>query len=403
MRRVLVPSGGLFCECDEAGLTITLTRGFRLAVRVLDRNQLPVPDASVKCFGEGGLADFAKGGPRPKVLGHGRSDDRGAVLLESVPATCDLLIEYTGSNTATQRRILEAVAPREGIMRVILDDLDLFAGTAVLTVRVIDGRTGGAFDGWVLVEAKSENGTRSWLAQGPEIRLHALSLGRWEVSVAAEGLGARTARVKLLGDQRLEVHLGQGVAISGLVTGVEGTFARPVQVQARELRSKRLTVTRTDSVGRFSLAGMEPGEYLLSVEPFESSVFTRLPRRRPQSHASPAPVKLSFRAGMVPAPIVLPVVPVAPLRVVVVPDAATRASRRVWSWAQDLHFDVTDEQGRRVYTGGPSDVMPTAAVLLLSLAERRYTVSVRRRGEVLGKRVLAAGKSWRLDKQKTDR
>jgi hypothetical protein len=320
------------------------------------------------------------------------------VLLESVPERCDVLIEYPGFNTPTHRRIVEAVAAAAGpLMRVNFDDLDLFAGTATLTVRVIDGRAGASFDGQVLIEATSELGAKRWLAQGPEIRLDGLSLGTWEVSVAAEGLGARTTRVKLIDDQLVEVRLGQGVAISGLVTCAAGPLAGTVQMQVLEVVSKHLTVTRTDAVGRFSFGGMAPGEYLLSVEPFESSVFTQSFLRRPQSHASPAPIKVLIEAGTVPAAIELPVVPVAPLSVLVVPDAATRGSRSVWSWAQELLFDVTDDHGGKMYTGGPSDVMVDAAKLVLCLAEGRYTVTVRRRGEVLGERALDAGKSWRLD------
>ncbi|MCC6672309.1 MAG: carboxypeptidase regulatory-like domain-containing protein [Planctomycetes bacterium] len=399
-RRVLVPSRGLFCECDVAGVTITLARGVRLAILVLDRSQRPVPDASVQVFPAGGLADFAKGGPRPVFLGAGRSDDHGAVLLEDVPETCDVLLEYPRSNTPTYRRTLEAVKVGAGTLRVVLEDLDLFAAAATLTVRVIDERVGAAFEGPVLVEATSENETRRSLALGPEIRLDGLSLGKWEVSVAAEGLGARTARVELPADGRIDVRLGQGVAISGLVACGAGPPARPLQVQAREVASKRLTLTRTDTMGRFALAGMEPGEYLLSVEPFESSAFTGLPVGKPQSHASPGPVKLRVQAGTVPETVTLPVVPVALLRVVVVaPDADARAAQSVWSWAQDLHFAITDDQGRSVYAGGPSGVMAAAAELSLCLAEGRYIATVRRRGEVLAQRALAAGESWRLERQ----
>jgi protocatechuate 3,4-dioxygenase beta subunit len=400
-RRVLAPTRGVFCECDDAGVTITLTRGVQLAVLVLDRSQRPVPNASVQVFPEGGLADFAKSGPQPIFLGSQRCDDRGAVLMEGVPKTCDVLVEYPRSNTSTHAKIFEAVAAGAGTLRAILEDLDLLAGTAILTVRVVDGRTDAAFDGPVLVEATSEKDARRWPAPGPELRLDGLSLGKWDVSVAAEGLGAQTARVDLLGDQRLDVRLGHGVAISGLVTCAAGRLARPVQVQAREVASKRVTVTRTDAEGRFAFAGMEPGDYLLSVEPFESTAFPRpqLPVGGPQSHASPAPVKVRVGAGTVPAPVTLPIVPVAPLRVVVAPDTATRAAQSVWSWAQGLHFTVTDDRGRSVYAGGPSGVMVEAATLLLCLPNGLYPVTVGRRGVVLGKRTLAAGQTWRLDTQ----
>jgi len=347
----------------------------------------------VQSFTEGALADFAKGGPRPIFLGHGYTDDRGAVLLEGVPATCDVLIEHRRSH----RKILEAVAAGAGPQRVVLDDLDLFAGTATLTVRVIDGRTGAAFGGRVLVEATSANVAKRWLVLGPKIRIDGLSLGRWEASVAALGLGTRTERIDLPVDQRLEVRLGQGVVISGLVTCAAGSPTRPVQVQAFAVVSKRVTVTRTDAMGQFSFEGMEPGEYRLAVEPFQSSVFSQLPTRWPQSYASPAPVELRVEAGTVPASITLPVVPVAPLRVMVVPGAARRASQSVWSWAQGLRFDVADDRGGSVYRGRPSDVLVNAAELVLCLADGHYTVTVRRRGEVLGQRALAAGKSWQLE------
>ena len=41
--------------------------------------------------------------------------------------------------------------------------------------------------------------------------------------------------------------------------------------------------------------------------------------------------------------------------------------------------------------------MTTAAKLLLRLPDGRYTVTVRRRGEMLGERTLTAGEFWKLD------
>lgn len=141
---------------------------------------------------------------------------------------------------------------------------------------------------------------------------------------------------------------------------------------------------------------MEPGEYLLSVEPFESELLAQFPMPEPQGNASPAPVKVKVEAGAAPTPVTLPVVPVAPLRVVVEADAATRAAQTVWSWAQGLQFTVTDERGANVYAGGPSSLTTSGAELMLRLADGRYIVGVRRRGEVLGERTLSTGEDWRL-------
>lgn len=397
-RRVFAPTRGLYAECDDAGVTITLARGARLAVLVLDRNQRPAPDASVQVFTEGALAEFAQGGHRPFFLVGGRTDDRGAVLLEGVPETCDILIEHPRSNASAHSKLLERVRAVVGPLRVVLDDLDVFAGKATIVMRVIDGRTGAAFGGWALIEARSEkHGARQWRAPGPEIRLEGLPLGEWEVRVAADGVGTESSRVQLLADRQLEIRLGEGPAIVGLVTCAAGPLAQPVQVQALDVASKRRSVTRADVDGHFSFVGMKPGVYSLSVEPHAGNAFARHASPGPQRYASQTP--LEVRVGAASAPVILPVVPVAALRVIVAPVEATREARSLWSWAQDLRFTVTDEQGRSVYAGGASDLMASAARLVLPLAEGRYTVTARLSAEVLGERVVAAGQTWRIDAQ----
>lgn len=387
---------GIAPQGEDGDVTITLARGHRLKALVTDRVGHPVPDVSVQFFPEGALSDLATGGPKPIALGRGYSDDRGVVMLDGVPATCDVLIEPVRSHVPTHRKLLEGVAAGAGILRVRLEDLDIVSGTADLIVRAIDARTEDAFEGMVLVEATSEEGTARRLAQGPEVRLDRLSCGDWEVRVVAEGHGTRVERVALLDDRRLDIRFGQGIVISGQVTCAAGPLARPVQVSARELTSKHLSVARTDISGHFTLAGMQPGEYLLSVEPFESDAFAQWPMRTPQDHASPAPVKVRVGEGTAPAPVTLPVVPVAPLTVTVAPDASSSATLSVWSWAQGLRFTVTDEQGRSVYAGGPTGVTAAAAELLLRLSGGGYTVRVRARGHLLGERTLMAGDSWRL-------
>lgn len=246
-RRLLVPSRGLFAECDAGGVTITLARANRLAVSVVDRAERPVPDAAVHFFVEGALAEFARGGRRPWGLGIGRSDDRGAVLLEGVPATADILVEYPFVNTGRHQRVLHGVATGAGNLTVSLDDLDLFEGTATLTLRILDGRSAATFDGQVLVDATSAKGMRRGLARGPEIRLDVLPLGEWEIRLVGEGLGSHSERIDLIGNQRLDVRLGAGLSISGRVTCAVATLARPVQVQARAIASAEISLARTDA------------------------------------------------------------------------------------------------------------------------------------------------------------
>lgn len=291
---------------------------------------------------------------------------------------------------------MRAVTVGAGIIRVVVEDLDLSAGASSLSVRVVDGRVNAEYLGAVLVEVRSEREIWRQLAPGPVIRLDGLSRGELEVSVVAEGLGARSERVELLQDQRIDVRLGEGIAIAGTVTCAAGGLARPVQLHAREIATKRLSATRTDAAGRFVFAGMEPGDYLLSVDPFESDDFAQFPLRVPQSHASLVPARVRVAAGLEPAPVIVSVVPVAPLRVVVTPDTVPQTAETVWAWAQGLEFTVADDQGDSLYTGGPSGIMTAAAELLLRLPEGRYTVRVHRRGEALGERTLTTGESWRL-------
>lgn len=397
IRRVLVPTSGSFCECDEDGLTVTLTRCRALAVQVIDKNHRPVPNALVRIFPDGALEGFEKSGRLPSWLESGRSDDRGTASMERVPASCDVLVQYPRSYKPTHSRILKSVSVGSGTLRVILEDLDILRGTAAISMVFIDGRKGRPFDGFVLIDGASEKIHRHWMAQGADIRLEGLPLGRWDLCVSAEGLGIRTARVDLRQDQRIEVRLGEGADILGQVTCSESPLSGAVQVQVLDLATKRVTVTPTDSTGRFSFAGVKPGRYEVSVEPFENLAFSRLGVRNPQRYASGTPIRLQVEVGVAPAFITLPVVPVAPLRVIVKPSTASHAFSSLWSWAQDLRFTVTDPQGVSVYQGRASDFMAAGAELMLCLRKRRYKVTVHRNGVVLGKRRLDAGETWQLD------
>ena len=392
-----VPFRGVPAEGPDGAVAITLVRGGRLVVMVVDRDQSPVPNASVQVFAAGGLADFTKGGPRPTALRLGRADDRGAVLFAGVPDSCDVLVEYSDAGVRSSRRIVEAAPTSAGTIRVTLEDLDLAAATtSALTVHVVDGRTGSAFDGLVLVEAASNKGTCRRLVNGPEVRLDGLFPGEWRLCVTGEGFGARKARIELTGDQRLDVRLGEGLEIAGQVVTATGALTRPVEVLARELGSNGLTTTRTDTRGHFVMAGVEPGDYLLSVEAFESDAFVSPPRRWQQGFASTAPCKVHVAEGTQSAPVTLTVTPVAMFHVVVFPSAADRASASIWSWAQGIRFRITEQQGSTVYDGGPSNVLTTAAELMLPVREGRYAVTVTRRGEILGQQSQIAGETWRL-------
>ncbi|MCA8968277.1 MAG: carboxypeptidase regulatory-like domain-containing protein [Planctomycetes bacterium] len=389
-----------YCECPVDGLTITLAPAVDLAVSVVDRGQRPVPNASVQAFEAGALHDFENGASRPPALGRGITDDRGAVRLIGVPKSCGILVEHPRSGSKEHRKILATIDASSGTLRVVLDTLDITAVRASLTVRVDDILTGMGIESLVRVEIASGDQTKRALSPGPEVRLDDLPLGTWDVTVSAEGFGCRSTGVHLSESRRIEVHLGEGAELLGIVTCTEDRLSEPVQVLAKDIARERLTIARSDSSGRFTFRGLAPGQYQVLVEPFEHAAFDRWGRRlQPQRKASLAPVEVTIGMRSPPLTIQLPIVRFELLRVTVAPAASTLESQSLWSWAQGLRFVVRDTQKRIVYQGGASTLAREHAQLVRNLPAGTHTVTVMNRGRIVAERTILSGGSVHVDER----
>ena len=386
----------LFCECPVEGLTITLDPAVDLRVSVVDRQDRPVCNAHVQLCLSGALAELKNGGPRASVLGlaYGLTDDRGMLCFTSVPRTCDVLVEYPQSWSREHRQIKQAVDAGSGPLRVVLGTLDVAAGRATLTVRVDDALTGKSVDGLVHVTLASEDATMSRVGQGPELRFEDLSRATWDVTVAAEGLGSRSTSVHLSESRCIEVRLGEGAEVSGIVTCADDALTGPLQVAAQDVARKRFAIARTDRAGRFTFRGMAPGRYLLAVDPIESAAFDRWGRSdRAQRYASLAPIEVVLEAATTARTIALPVVRFDTLRVTVATSSHLGSGTSVWSWSRGILFTVRDEQSRIVYQGGPSELVGATARLVRNLPSGTYRVAVRRQGRLLAERAMTTGES----------
>jgi len=382
-------SGGVYCKPGEKGLQIILHRARLLSIKVLDRHRRPVPDVRINVCASGSLSGYRKDRNMTHLLVSGSSDDRGDVLLQHVPSSCDILVSYSDI-----RKILSVTDSKQTHMEIVLDDLDLGGDKADLTLKILDGRTGTPISSRVLVEARSGALERRKLVPGPVIELTDLPHGQWDLSVAAEGLGVANSSVVLVGNKHIEIVLGRGVTIAGRLEGLTASLAQPLEVQAQNTTRKQLTATHTDREGRFRFDGMGPGHYLISVAPFESKPYLPSLHHNCQSHATPHPVKVRVGTRADPAFVMLPVIPVSPLRVVV----RAGHTRQSTSWASNLRFTVLDDQGRSVYAGGPSSLGSSQAELLLCLPKRRYKVTVEAQGRRLGQKKMFPGKLWKLDR-----
>jgi hypothetical protein len=396
--RVLRPRSGIFCECPEEGLKITLLPGFALRVRVLDRQQHAVANASVRSFPAGSLADSKKGGPEIPSIVEALTDAQGLALLEGLPESCDLHVSYPNRRKADHRVTLRGVDATVLQRDVVLRSLDdVSSPRATLSLDLIDARTGKPLEARVLIEARSESLEMRWSRMGPECRLGPLPIGRWDLTISAENIGPKTQRVQLLDDLRLDLRLGEGATLSGRVQGAALAVDQVLQVMAIAVGSGRCSYARAKLNGEFEFAGLPPGEYLISVPSFEFDPYASGRGARPQRFASSKAVRASVHAGRSSTPVVLPVLAVAPLRVRVAPDSSGHLRQSLWAWAQELRFEVSNAQRKLVYSGRPTELLAGTAALELCLPIGRYQVSVRRGMTLLAEKELQAGAHWRLE------
>jgi len=193
-----------------------------------------------------------------------RSDDQGRYVVHGLALGAPYVALATSAGAGRSERHTNLVA-REGAETVSLD-LRL-RPLARLTVRVIDGageRIAGAtillLTGAFRRIEEDEDGSYP---------ISGLAPGEITLDVDADGYVKRRVTHSFAGrgDEELEVRLEQGLSISGVAVNDAGAVLANARIRAmRPLGTDlpdSLADTRTDSEGRFEVAGLLPGTHMV--------------------------------------------------------------------------------------------------------------------------------------------
>jgi RNA polymerase sigma-70 factor (ECF subfamily) len=169
--------------------------------------------------------------------------------------------------------------------------LDLAAGAverrvlALADELVLEGRIlgpsgaplPGANVSWKRLEAKTESriapDNHIESGAGGSYRFGSLDAGKYRVTATAPGFAARSAQVETEHAGSLAVpdlSLGVGAAVSGRVVGPDQSPQADMAVSLA-LGDEEVASTRTDGAGRFTVRGVAPGDYVLSIKPKEDA------------------------------------------------------------------------------------------------------------------------------------
>ncbi len=375
---------------------IVLEPATPVTVRVADRRGVSLPGALVQVFAAEELAPFLAGGPKPAALQRARTDERGSARLAAVPATFDLLVEFTDATRTAHRGALTRIRAEAGPLEVQLDRFELGATQADLTVVLTQHGSPLPIARPALLTLSSATRTLQRSTAGASLTLHDLPVGDWRIAVATEGLLGVDRDLTLDGDQELLIELGGASRLTGQLSSVTGDGLGDLEAVVRHARTGRFALARTAPDGTFVVGGLTEGEYTVEVPPMRSATDGGGRMRTPQSHASPTPGRVVVPAEPTQVSIVLPVVSIASVGIVVAPPVAVRSPHQVWVWAQELTFEVVDSRGDRVGSGRATDIMANVAEWSWPMPVGEMAATVRWRGTILGTRTLRPGDSWQL-------
>ncbi|HKY33313.1 MAG TPA: carboxypeptidase regulatory-like domain-containing protein [Candidatus Polarisedimenticolia bacterium] len=260
LKEVEVPEGK-----DVEGLVVTLERATSVAGSVVDDHQRPLPGVSVA------KAEASSSGPGMMVRGPGMgsgpsatTDGEGRFALEGLERG-PLTLAFTHPEFEPAQRDVDTTREVEGL-RVAMSRGGTLTG---IVVREEDGSPVARAS--VTAQAAGGGGPAAE-ASGPDgtFTLEALRPGRYTVRAAAPGLKEASIQdvVVAPGDTPppLELRLGGGVTLQGMITGAKEKDLAEMTVTAFTSRAGGFGVSSgVDAAGRFELRGLAPGSVTLTA------------------------------------------------------------------------------------------------------------------------------------------
>ncbi|MGE3854072.1 MAG: carboxypeptidase regulatory-like domain-containing protein, partial [Planctomycetota bacterium] len=253
-----VPGGS-----GEFAVQLTVDGGASLAGRVTDTEGKPLAGVQIQCM-------LASGDDATKTR-IGRSDEQGNFRVAGIESgdykVQALLRDYRPWEE--QITFESAAVTRE----IRLDGGIVLTGT----VRTPDGQP--ARQGWLQLEAPARGAYEQQpgtLIRDGAFRMAGLVQGRYRIRVNVPGyLAPPNLEVDLTGGGTVEIEIQMvgGGGLTGTVTGPDGKGVRQARVELRKVgendQSHGNPGAYTQPDGRYEIRGIPPGEYRLSVRPFE--------------------------------------------------------------------------------------------------------------------------------------
>jgi hypothetical protein len=259
-------------EVREVPALVLPEHGVRVAIRVLDTDAQPVPDARLEVRFEGVPDTFPM-----RADAFGRAEIEGPSRHDGVLVTAKAWGVGFAPNAATEGAITERV------IDVVLERYAMLFGTLKLSREAPPPRT-------LLVQYRGHDRERWRAAQaliargGREFVCDEIPPGDYDVAISATGFAVASAKRHRFRPGRTTnvgvIHLGVGGTISGQV--YVGTHrARPgIRVEIRELGR----TAHTDADGRFTMENVPAGEWRIEAWPA-------------RANAKPGTVEVTVREG----------------------------------------------------------------------------------------------------------
>ncbi|MCE9635989.1 MAG: carboxypeptidase regulatory-like domain-containing protein [Planctomycetes bacterium] len=279
-QKSFAPSEKVTAEAGGPSITLRLQVALRIGGVVRADGQ-PVARVSVQVLRRGGAGSNASSG----AGGQSTSEDANWEQVQSTESGTGG--RFTFDDVAAGVYRLQFSPPawgdaRPNVLKRTLFDVsagndglvvDLQAGLSISGSIALDDGTPVA-RGWASAWLVGANGgpaagvDNAWASfEGGEFTLVGLVPGTWEVQLNAQGAGTKRVRVEA-GRTDLRIVIGAGAKIAGRVVLEDGSAGSGLWVNATNGQGGQGAATDTD--GRYTIVGLEPGRYRLDAAKFGS-------------------------------------------------------------------------------------------------------------------------------------